>query len=285
MIISGANNYPPTLNVPAGGQPATAGDVDQIASDLADRTTFLLAHTVAALQHIRYECLDGENIAVSPIFGLVSFDTMPRYMQKPTETTIGAADIEGGIAPIGSSFYYIYMYWSGGPKFELSLAEPDAYRLYKSTGTDRVLVGVAQTEATAKFSFVRGLGREVRYLSPPKVRNLGPANPTVETISLAGRLPPIAEVCFLGVNGITTASISPVFEPYVSVGPAEFDPSKFRKLLLPTGIIYARATADVEVPIGHRPLVLPDPGNDRKIALLTDSTTSQMELYLNGYKF
>jgi hypothetical protein len=285
MIISGANSYPSTLNVPGGGQPATAGELDQIASDLADRTTFLLAHTVAALQHVRYECLDGDNIVISPIFGLISFDTMPRYMQTASEATIGAADIEGGIAPIGSSFYYIYMYWSGGPKFELSLAEPDAYRIYKSTGTDRVLVGVAQTEATAKFSFVRGLGREIRYLVPPKVRNLAPASPTVETISLAARLPPIAEVCCLSVNGITTASIGPAFEPYVSVGPAEFDPSRFRKLLLPTGIIYARATADIEVPLGHRPLVLPDPGNDRKISLLTDSTTSEIELYLNGYKF
>lgn len=285
MIISGANTYPSTLNVPANGKPATAPDIDQIASDLADRTTFLLAHAVAAQQNIRYECLDGDHVVISPIFGVVSFDTMPRYMQTAADTTLTAADIEGGIAPIGSSFYYIYMYWNAGPKFELSLAEPDAYKLYKSTGTDRVLVGIAQTEATAKFSAVRGYGREIRYLVPPKVRNQAPANPTIETISLAARLPTVAEVCCLGVNGITNAAIGPVFDPFVSVGPAEFDPSTFRKLHLPTGIIYARATADIEVPLGHRPLILPDPGNDRKISVLTDSSTSAIELYLNGYKF
>ena len=285
MIISGANAYPATLNVPAGGQPATASDIGQIASDLADRTTFLLTHTVAAQQNIKYECLDGDNIVMSPIFGMVCFDTMPRYMQTSVDTVLTAADIEGGIAPIGSSFYYIYMYWQAGPKFELSLAEPDVYKLYKSTGTDRVLVGIAQTEATAKFSFVRALGREIRYLVPPMIRLLGPANPTPQTISLAARLPSVAEVCCLGVNGITTASITAPFVPYVSVGPAEFDPSTFRKLYLPTGALYGRTTKDIEVPIGHRPLILPDPGNDRKITLLTDSATSEMELYLNGYKF
>lgn len=290
MIYAGANVYPGTTVYPDPNAPATAGDLARIAQDMADRTTFELARLRAESSPLKWECIDGDNIEVAPVFGVVSFDTVPRYMQLPTATIVTAADIEGGVAPIGSAAYFLYMYWAGAPRFELSLAIPDAYRMYKSTGTDRVLVGVAMTDATAKFVQMRGSRRRVHFLRPSAVKAAGAAT-SIEVIDLASRVPVIADTALVSVNGRQSAATA---FAYVAVGPGDavfdgttwnpVDPKLFRKLDLPPPV-NGRVDTDLEIPLGHRPFVSPDPGNDRKIAVLTDALTSIIEVKLTGFTF
>ncbi len=272
---AGGNTYPATATLPDAGQPASAGGIDAPIKDNLDRTTFLLARLAAHAESqspLEMSCTDGDNIVISPLFGVVTFDTMPRYLQIPTTTTITKAEIEGAVAPVGSATYYLYAYFNASPKFELSLAQPDAYKLFKSTGTSRALVGIIQTDAGAKFMKHRQGRHFVRYIEPPQIRSpIAAAMPA--TIDLSSRLPPEARGVRVFVNGQTSISVISAFKPYVAISPESADATKFRQLLLPTGLAFGRVNEPVDIPL--------DAG--RKITIQTDSGTSLIEVLLAGF--
>lgn len=275
---AGSNTYPATITVPDPNQPATAATVTSPVEDLANRSTFLLARMSAHAESqapLKYECTDGDNIVFSPVYAAATYDTQPRYIEIPTATTITKTAIEGGVAPIGSRTYYIYLYWdlvSGMPKFQLSLTVPDVYRVFKSTGTAHLLVGIAQTTAAAKFAKVRAARHQVWLLEPPQVL-LPTAAPLGSQFDLTPRLPPIADTVTLGCNALTNISVPGAIQAFAAISPNGINPSDFKRLLLPSGLAGARASEPVDVPLGA----------DKIVKFETNSATTNLEAYLRGY--
>lgn len=281
MIYAGQNSYPQTTTLPDPNQPARSSDLGVLGRDLADRATFQLVRMAAhaeAQNPIELECTDGLNITLSPIRGVVSFDTMPRYMDVPTPTLITNANIEGALAPVGSAVYYLYATWAlsgmppvGAPTFELSRTQPDQYKLYKSTGTSHALLGIVQTDASAKWIKMRAGRHRIRYLEPAQIR--APSSSALPSdVPLPSWIPPECRGVVLTVNAQTNISVSSALKPYAALGPKGTDPTRFRQLLLPTGLAFGRETAPVEVPLGA----------NRQITIQTDSSTSTIELFLEG---
>lgn len=275
---AGSNSYPATITIPDPNQPATAGTVDSPVQDLANRTTFLAARISAHAESqapLKYECVDGDNIIFQPVYAAATYDTQPRYLEIATPTTITKTAIEGGVPPIGSRTYYIYLYWdlgAGAPRFQLSLTVPDAYRVYKSTGPAHLLVGIAQTSAAAKFVKVRGVRHSVWLLEPPQV--LPPtAAPLGNQFDLSPRLPLIADTVTLGCNALTNISVPGAIQAFAALSPNGITPSDFKRLLLPSGLAGARASEPVEIPLGA----------DKIVKFETNAATTNLEAYLRGY--
>lgn len=274
-VYAGANSYPGTTDLPVPGQLARAEDVQRVGQDMADRTTFLLARLSAHAESqcpLEIECLDGDKITIAPIYGVGTFDTMPRYIQTAVPTNITKLAIEGGAAPIGQTTYYLYAFFSGTPQFQLSRTVPDPWKLFKNTNTAYALIGIIQTDATAKFIKHRQARHFVRYLEPPQA--LAPSSaPLGATTDLTTRLPPEARVAQLAINGQTSVAVISALKPFVAVGPSGFDPLKFRQLLLPNNLALGRVNETVAVPLA----------SDKKIAYQTFSATEFIEIILNGF--
>jgi hypothetical protein len=274
---AGADNYPATTNTVGMDDPASSATISQTIKDLADRTSFLHKRIAAHAESqcpLEIECTDGLNITISPVYGVVTFDTMPRFIATTTATKLTKKNIDNGAAPLGSATYYIYAAWNGAPLFELSLVAPDVWKLYKSTGTDRALIGIAQTDVSAKFIKHRAGRHYIRYLEPAQVRSPNPA-PLGDTVDLTAKLFPEARGVRLGVNGQTTISVISAITPYVAVAPTGTNPLLFRKLILPNNLAFGRVNESVDVPFSAIP-------GSAKIAYQTDSATSFFEAYLQG---
>lgn len=273
---AGLDTYPADATLPDPNQPAVAPTVSDPEKVVLDRTTFLLKRLAAHAESqspLGYRCTDGTKIVFEPVFGVVSFDTMPRYMQIATATDITVANLDGGGSLIGNNTYYIYLSWiAGAPKFVISLSPPDPYRLYKDGSTSHALVGVVQTDATAKF--MKGVGgrHEFLYLEPPQVQS-SKATTTGDTINLSTRLPPIADTAILQVNGVSTVAVIAALRPFVAIGPEGFP--MWRELVLSTGLVDARVQDTVKIPL------LPG----KKASILTNSVTSFIDVNLAGFTF
>jgi hypothetical protein len=272
---AGANTYPNTTEFPISGQLAKAEDVQRVGQDMADRTTFLLARLSAHAESqcpLEMECLDGDVITIAPVYGVGTFDTMPRYIQTPAKTDITKLAIEGGAAPIGQTTYYLYAFFSGTPKFQLSTTAPDPWKLFKNTSTAYALIGIIQTNAGAKFVKHRQSRHFVRYLEPAQVRSPISA-PTGSNVDLATRLPPEARGVKLAVNGQTNVAVISALKPFVALGPDGFDPVKFRQLLLPNNLALGRVNESVEVPMAA----------SKKVFFSTFSVDETIEMLLQGF--
>jgi hypothetical protein len=273
-VYAGADNYPSTTTNPDPGKPATAPSVTDPLEDTQDRTTFLVKRMAAhaEAQHpLEIESTDGTSVKISPVNGLVVFDTMPRFIITTGVTTLTSANIDGGGPAVGSSTYYLYAYWDAGPKFQLSVTVPDQWKLYKSTGTAHALIGIVQTDSAAKWIKHRQSRHRIHYLEPPRVRS-PIAAPLGDTIDLSTRLPPEARGVALDVNGITNVSVGSALRPFVAIGPDGIDPLKFRELLLPTGIANSRVNESVEIPLPA----------SRIVSFQTFASTCTLEAYMKS---
>lgn len=279
---AGLDSFPATANLPAKDEPATPESLGDPIKAALDRTAFLLKRMAghAEAQHpLEIECTDGINIVISPLLGVVGYDTMPRYIETTAPIAITKSVIEGAVAPTGSTTYYLYAYLNGTPQFQLSLVRPDRWKLWKSTNSAFALIGICQTDATAKFAKMRQTRHQVRYLEPPQVRSPIAASLGAD-VDLAPRLPPEARGVFLAVNADTSVAAVSAIVPYVAVGPFGVDPTKFRKIPLSSNVVHARNSEPVEVPL---PIEVPPNPVDKRVRIQTDAGTTTIELLLHGF--
>ena len=279
IVYSGINTYPSALDLPASGDLADAVQLTQAAKDLADRTAFLsamLSAHSAVHNPIVVETTDGDHITVKPFYGVGVYDTAARILVSPTDLTLTATDIDGGGARAGNKTYYLYAYWNGTQtKVMLSVAVPDAYRVFRAGSTSHALLGMVQTTAAAKWKPMRMANRIVCLYEEELVQGLIASSAAPTPIPLATRVPDIADTVCLCITGLSNAAVASPVIPWVAVAPDGIAPGLHRKLNLspPLG-----STADLE--IANMPMVA-----SRKLQFLTDSATTLFSARLRGWTF
>lgn len=187
-----------TIDIPIDGELAAAATVGNSDTSLLNLGYFNLKRLQHCAGRIRARCdgsfgiPDEKTIRVYPILGFVVIDTAVRFRNVLVNTDINETNLEGGGNYANNTFYYVYVYVSGGVSaFQISTTAPDAYRIFKSGGTTHKYL----------FSFwTNGLGRVNRFYfengtyTSYSERAISTTNPTVATsVSLVGFLPPHAK--------------------------------------------------------------------------------------------
>lgn len=279
IVYSGINTYPSELQLPAAGDLADAVQLTQAAKDLADRTTFLSARISAhsAVHNpIVVETTDGDNITVKPFYGVGVYDTAARTLVLPADITLTAADIDGGGARAGNKTYYLYAYWNGTQtKVMLSVAVPDAFRVFRAGSTSHALIGMVQTTAAAKWKKMRLANRIVCLYEEEQVQGFIASAAAPTPIPLATRVPDIADTVCLCITGLSNVAVPSPVVPWVAVAPDGISPLVHRKLELSPPL---ESKADLE--IANMPMVA-----SRKLQFLTNSTTTLFSARLRGWTF
>lgn len=211
--------FPAALSTPADGDACNAASVNVAYQALLDAVAAAQAMTARGLSiKPRLRCVNGTSVVMSAVPAMaVTVGTVLTVKNPIPAQTFTVADLEGGGAFSADTYYFMYLYLSGGLiTRQISATAPDAYNMYKASSTDYAYVGsfrVGPAGTITNFVAMNGVYRrdDVMFTT---FSGVGPS--TINLLSV-GLLPASARVVVGSLVGnystSTTADITLVLLP------------------------------------------------------------------------
>jgi len=268
QIYIGNPAYVTQITIPDDGDLASAASVNNPAKASADMDYFLLQSIGQITQGapIKISCTDGSTIDVSAIpLAIVNENGLFKTISTNSTVNIGVANLEIGANYVSNSWYYIYIFSNAGnAAFQISLAAPDPFNLFKQGSDSHRYIGsfrVGPASTIYKFSASRG-----QYMYMDTQTLLTGGNSTSEArVDISSAIPPTSRVVDLHLS-LTNSS------PLTS----------YVKLLTYSGgsfyqfIAYLQSSYDYSYTM--------QTNTDQSIRYLTGAATTNLSITILGYK-